>query len=77
VEEFLDEDKVTSSLASASVRELPPASLVLLTLQALLCTLDPECGNDLLPVGLLDGDWLLTGAGVLITKSSMAVFMAD
>jgi hypothetical protein len=63
VEGCLDADKVTSSLDNATVRELPPASLVLLTLQALLCTLDPECSSKTGPPAMLTGDWLLTRAG--------------
>jgi hypothetical protein len=67
----LDEDKVTSSLDTATVRELPPASLVLLTLQAMLCNMDPEreSHDDVAPA-LLAGDWLQTRAGGFWTADS-------
>ena len=54
----LDEDRVNSSLATGSVGELYPAQLVMLTLQALLCTL-----NKAESMPLMEGAWLLAITG--------------
>ena len=64
----LDEDRVNSSLATGSVGELYPAQLVMLTLQALLCTLNKgECDESR---ALTEGAWLLilTGKAQRSTK---------
>ena len=59
----LAEEKVISCMADSSVQEFAPAQLVLLTLNVLLCTLDPEKDDETVADGLKPGKWLLVRAG--------------
>ena len=63
VEGCLVAEDVINSLAASSVQEFVPAQLVLLTLQALLWTMDPQKCAENASEGALRGKWLMVRAG--------------
>ena len=69
-----EREKVISSIAESSVQELAPAQLVLLTLQALLCTLHPDANQETASEGAMRGRWLLVRAGNAMTVPANGCF---